>query len=346
MFLSYLTFPSWIKPEIIPGVNVGTWYGLMYLFAFLTSWTLAMSQIKKVQKDPAFEHKREIFNKENLSNLFTWSIIGLLLGARLFSVLVYADNRLHYWTHPWLIFWPFEGGRFVGLRGMSYHGGIIGCSLVALIFCKVKKFKFLEWADFVSPTIPLGYTFGRLGNFINQELYGRVTTSAVGMLFDPPGMEKFSSARFPKAAEIATELGLSPYGLINLPRHPSQLYEAFFEGIVLWAILWFVVRRFKKQDGQVFGSYVFGYGFFRFFIEYFREPDANLGYLINFTGKEFSRWDLAWRHPLGAISMGQILCFIMMLVGLMLILVPSLFNRRKERLETEALKEKKATKAK
>lgn len=330
--MSYLTFPSWIHPEIIPGVKIGTWYGLMYIFAFATTYLLLLHQIKKLKesKTDKIDPSIDIEQKENVNSLFTWAIIGLLLGARLFSVLIYAENRLYYWTHPWMIFWPFEGTQFVGLRGMSYHGGAIGAAVAVLIYCIKTKQSFFAWADLISAAIPLGYTFGRLGNFINQELYGRVTTAPIGMLFNPPGMEKFLASKYPQAVEMANQLGISPYGFINLPRHPSQLYEALFEGIILWAILWFVVRRLKRYNGQIFGSYLVGYGLFRFVIEYYRQPDSNLGYLINFTKKEFSSWDLASYHPIGAISMGQILCFIMMLIGLTFILVPIFITRNKK----------------
>ena len=330
--MSYLTFPSWIHPEIIPGIKVGTWYGLMYIFAFATTYLLLLFQIKKIKQSANVkELPINIEQKDNVNSLFTWAIIGLLLGARLFSVLIYAENRLYYWTHPWLIFWPFEGSQFVGLRGMSYHGGAIGAAVAVLIYTIKTKQNFLLWADLICAALPLGYTFGRLGNFINQELYGRVTSAPIGMLFNPPGMEKFLANKYPQAVEMANSLGIPPYGFINLPRHPSQLYEAFFEGIVLWALLWFVVRKLKRHNGQIFGAYLLGYGFFRFIIEYFRQPDSNLGYILNFTKKDFSQWDMASYHPIGAISMGQILCFIMILIGLTLILIAPLLSSKKDK---------------
>jgi len=308
MFTAYLTFPDWIQPEIIPGIKIGSWYGLMYIFGFGTTYLL----FKRLA-----ERKKNPLTKDESSNLMTWLIVGLIIGARLFSVLIYADDRGHYWTHPWLIFWPFSGGHFTGLRGMSYHGGVVGAIVANTIYCRVKNYNFWEIADIVVAGIPLGYTFGRMGNFINQELYGRVTTSPIGMIFSPPGMEKFST-RNSWAVDIAEQLGISKFGGINLPRHPSQLYEAFFEGIVLWLILWFIVRRIKKHNGQILGSYLLGYGTIRFIIEYFRQPDANLGYIFNFTSNK--HLILAMEHPLGAISLGQIFCAIMIIGGIALII--------------------------
>ena len=308
MFIAYLTFPKWITPEIIPGIQVGSWYGLMYIFSFATAYFL-FKRLAMRKENP--------LSKDDISNYTTWVILGLIIGARLFSVLIYADDRLHYWSHPWLIFWPFSGGQFTGLRGMSYHGGVVGGIVAAVIYSRVKKHNFWEIGDLLIAGLPLGYTFGRLGNFINQELYGRVTTSPIGMIFSPQGMEKFIKREDPWSVEIAQQLDISILGWINLPRHPSQLYEALFEGVVLWLILWFVVRRFKKYNGQILGSYLLGYGFFRFFIEYFRQPDANLGYIINFSGR--SDLILAMDHPLGAISLGQILCAIMIISGIVLI---------------------------
>lgn len=357
MFFAYLTFPDWIKPEIIPGVGIGSWYGMMYIFSFAGAWLLFNHIIKQKRMqqglDPydnskkkhrpllhqskhfgwlAYPYKTKYskipignFSSANASNFITWLIVGLIIGARIFSALIYANNSDYYWTHPWMIFWPFENGEFVGLRGMSYHGGAVGVGIAGFIFCYKHRLNFLEWGDSLIVAVPLGYTFGRLGNFINQELYGRVTTSPIGMVFDPPGMETFSS-RQPWAQEMATELGISPYGIINLPRHPTQLYEAFFEGIVLWAILWFFVSRIKRHNGQMIGSYILGYGLFRFLIEYYRQPDSNLGYIINFTSQ--NNLNIAVEHPLGAISMGQILCFIMIVIGIVTIVVSPYLDRK------------------
>ena len=153
--------------------------------------------------------------------------------------------------------------------------------------------------------IPLGYTFGRIGNFLNGELYGRITTMPWGIVF--PQAEKFSSNLL-WVQEFAAKIGMNITAdkLVNLPRHPSQLYEAFFEGIVLWLIIW-SCRKHKKFDGMLACIYTAGYGFFRFIIEYFREPDADIGYRI---AKDASA-PIYKNTSLLNFSTGQILCFIM-----------------------------------
>jgi phosphatidylglycerol:prolipoprotein diacylglycerol transferase len=244
-----------------------------------------------------------------VSGLFFWGILGLLIGARLFSTLIYETGS-YYLTRPWLIFWPFKDGKFTGLQGMSYHGGVAGCLLAVLIYLKKKKLCIREITDMVATGIALGYTFGRLGNFINAELYGRVTASPIGMLFPHAGRLPASESW---VQEIAEKTGIEITGaFVNLPRHPSQLYEALFEGIILWAILWFFRNR-KPFKGFQVGLYLTGYGLFRFFIEYFREPDADIGYPIEFVK---STLHYSYSHPPFSFSTGQILCFIMIVFGI------------------------------
>ncbi len=176
--------------------------------------------------------------------------------------------------HPFEAFLPFEftnGIRFTGISGMSYHGGLIGVIISLIIWVKKYKGNFLEIVDLWAPAVPLGYTFGRVGNFINGELYGRITSSPIGMYF-------------PKAGDMTL-------------RHPSQLYEAFFEGIFLFAILW-AIRKKIKIRGMMLGFYLIGYGTVRFFIEFFRQPDAHIGYVF------------LW------LSQGQILCSFMVMAGM------------------------------
>jgi len=151
-----------------------------------------------------------------------------------------------------------------------YHGGAIGILLSSIIFCRKHQINFWRFADLICPAIPLGYTFGRIGNFINGELYGRITNMPWGMYF--------------------------PLDYTHKLRHPSQLYEAFFEGIILFIIFW-SIRRKSPFDGFLLSLYLIGYGFVRFIIEFYREPDIQLG--------------LIW----GTLSMGQILCILMMLIG-------------------------------
>jgi len=198
-----------------------------------------------------------------------------LIGARLGYALFY--NFFYYAAHPLEIFWPVQvvdGKTVFGISGMSYHGGLIGIIIVSVMFCKRHKLNLWKFIDFFIPAVPLGYMFGRLGNFLNGELYGRVTDVWWGMYF--------------------------PQALSYQLRHPSQLYEAFFEGVVLFIILW-SLRQKGIADGFLFSIYLIGYGCVRFFIEFFRQPDEHLGFLL---------WSL---------SMGQILCLLMMAVGVLLI---------------------------
>jgi phosphatidylglycerol:prolipoprotein diacylglycerol transferase len=308
MNLLSINFPSWLKPEIIQGLPI-RWYGLMYIFAFGTAFLMYRRQVKE-RKFPMSE--------DDLSGLFFWGILSLLLGARLFSAIVY--NPDYYLTQPWLIFWPFQNGKFTGLQGMSYHGGAFGGLFAVIMWAKVKRYNFREIGDMFAAAIPLGYTFGRLGNFINQELYGRVTASPIGMIFpNARGVPTTESW----AIEIAEKTGIDITGLafVNLPRHPSQLYEMIFEGIVLWAIIWFFRSR-KPFKGFLIGLYFLGYGFFRFIIEYFRAPDSHLGYRIEW-GKTTLPTEIAYSHPLLSFSTGQILCFIMILFGVVWLVTAS-----------------------
>jgi phosphatidylglycerol:prolipoprotein diacylglycerol transferase len=186
------------------------------------------------------------------------------------------------------------------------------------------KRPFFAWCDAMGISIPLGYTFGRLGNFMNGELYGRVTTSPIGMIF--PDAPRFSlSLDWVQAVVDQTGL-LVPDGavLVNLPRHPSQLYEALFEGVFLWAVLWFIFRKRKPFNGFLTALYTIGYGLVRFVIEYFREPDSDIGYRITASGQPAPTY---LNESLLNISTGQILCLIMIAGGLALLLALALINR-------------------
>lgn len=268
MLLS-IPFPSWLNPEIIPGLPV-RWYGLMYIFAFATAFLLYRKQVKE---------RNFPMSDENLSSLFFWGILSLLVGARLFSTIIYHPDNT-YILRPWLIFWPFRDGRFTGLQGMSYHGGAFFGLASVIVWSKLKGYSFREVGDMFAAAIPLGFTFGRLGNFFNAELYGRVTDVPWGMIF--PGQ--------------------------SVTRHPSQLYQAFFEGIVLWAIIWFFRNR-KPFKGFLVGLYFLGYGIFRFFIEYFREPDFHQPFNSVFTT-------------------GQVLCLFMIAFGIVWLIIASMLPNR------------------
>lgn len=244
------------------------YYGLMYVVAFAITFFLVLYRIKR---EKGFE-----ITSDQVKDLTTLMMVGLIIGARLGYVLFY--NLSYYLKHPLEIILPFEfsnGITFTGISGMSYHGGLIGIALCVLIFTRKAKLSFRQITDLYTPVVPLGYTFGRIGNFINGELFGRVTSSSIGMYFP-----------------LAPGTGL---------RHPSQLYEAFFEGIFIFAILW-SIRKVKTPSGAMFAFYLIGYGTVRFFIEYFRQPDSHLGYILL------------------SFSMGQLLCAAMIICGALLFL--------------------------
>ena len=193
------------------------YYGLMYIVAFAITYGLATYRLRR-------EDRFQI-DVEQLQGLMTAMILGLIVGARLGYVLFY--NFSYYLHHPLEIILPFEfsgGIRFTGITGMSYHGGLIGVVVATVIFVRKNRLDFFGTADLIVPCIPLGYTFGRVGNFINGELFGRATTHPIGMFFPfAPGPGR---------------------------RHPSQLYEAFFEGIVLFIVLWAVKNRVNDPGGN------------------------------------------------------------------------------------------------
>jgi len=327
-----VNFPQWLKPEIIPGLPF-RWYGLMYLVAFGITWLLFRTQVKE---------RNYPIKDEEQSGLFFWGILFLILGARIFAALVY-DTTHNYLREPWLILWPFRDGRFTGLVGMSYHGGVIGGTIAIIIYLFRSRLNIREIGDMLVAGIPLGYTFGRLGNFINAELYGRVTASPLGMIF--PGAELSIGETWVR--EIAEKTGITEsFGYVNLPRHPSQLYEALFEGIVLWLIIW-LLRNKKPFKGFLIGLYFIGYGFFRFIIEYFREPDADLGYRITLVETDIPP---ALFSSVFNFTTGQILCFLMILGGLAWLLIAyrmpdkeviRIYPTKEETLQAEKLRHRK-----
>ena len=255
--------PASLSPNLFQiGAFQLRYYSLMYLAAFLCTYVLVMRRIRR---------EGYPYTAEQIQDYFVWAILGVILGGRLGYVLFY--NLGYYLRHPLEILFPFEftgGFHFIGISGMSYHGGAIAVLAASIVFCRKRKIDFWRFADLFCPAIPLGYTFGRIGNFINGELYGRATDVPWGMVF--------------------------PLDPLHLLRHPSQLYEAFFEGIVLFAVLW-LIRRKSPFEGALFAFYLIGYGVIRFFIEFFREPDTQLGFVL------------------GPFSMGQLLCFLMIASG-------------------------------
>lgn len=306
----YINYPSWITPEIFPSIpflGFLRWYGLMYVFAFCFAYLILKMQLKEGLLNSINSKATE----DEVLSFISTGFIFLLIGARIAACLIYTPSG-KYLKAPWLIFWPFdEQMNFTGLAGMSYHGGVVGGFLGIVFWCKKNKKSLFQWMDVIAVAIPCGYTFGRLGNFLNGELYGRLTTMPWGVVF--PYANSYSSS-LPWVQEFAAKIGMSisDVGLVNFPRHPSQLYEAFFEGIVLFLILWFL-RKKKPFDGFLSSLYLIGYGVFRFVIEYFRMPDEDMGFKLGNKASALDR-DVSLLN----ISTGQILCFLMIVSGIIL----------------------------
>jgi phosphatidylglycerol---prolipoprotein diacylglyceryl transferase len=307
----YIPYPEWISPVIIPGLPF-RWYGMMYLVAFGLAYLFTRIQLK----EPANPLHGKVTDDE-VVNLFFWTIIGLLVGSRIFATMIY-DTSGRYLQQPWLIFWPFdENMNFTGLQGMSFHGGLFGGIIAGMIYCRVRKIDIPAMADIMITSVPFGYTFGRIGNFINGELYGRITDSSWGVLF--PYAQGVPTSH-PAVREIAENVGIDITGLsaVNLPRHPSQLYEAVLEGVVLWAVMWFFFRHRKPFRGFMLGVYMVGYSIARFIAEYFRQPDPGLDFVIQWGPRNNPRWLLMspWN-----LTTGQVLSLITAVVGIVAILV-------------------------
>ena len=233
------------------------WYGIMYILALLSALYMAKYVVKKDKLS---------ISEKTLDDYFIWVEIGIILGARIGYFVFYVPDNSYYLLHPWQMFNPFIDGEFVGIRGMSYHGAVIGFAIATLLFVKFKKANLWQLLDIVAVSVPAGYIFGRIGNFLNQELVGRVTEVPWGIYVN------------------------------GILRHPSQLYEAFFEGFVIFIIL-FLYRKKKKFDGELIALYMIFYGIFRSFCEMFRMPDPQLGFII------------------GHFTMGELLSFVMILAG-------------------------------
>ena len=230
------------------------WYGLMYIIGFVCAYFLLLYLSRREQCD---------MNKKEIEDLLAYGVMGLIIGARLGYCVFY--NFGYYLYHPLKCLAIWEGG-------MSFHGGLIGLIIGGWLFSRTRHKSLLMLADMGALAATPGLFFGRIGNFINAELYGRVTDVPWGMVFPGGG---------------------------DLPRHPSQLYEAFFEGIVLFIAL-FVLSRKVKTRGVLISVFLTGYGLLRFILEFFREPDAQLGFVA------------------GILTMGQILSLAMVAAGLVL----------------------------
>ena len=215
------------------------WYGIMYALALISAIFIAKWFIK---------HDKLPISNELFDSYIWWAEIGVILGARLGYILFYDTHTAYYLTHPWQIFNPFIDGVYTGISGMSYHGAFLGFLIASLLFCKKHKVSFWFITDISVLGISGAYIFGRIGNFFNQELVGRVT--------DVPW-------------------GIYVNGVL---RHPSQLYEGFLEGILIFIIL-LIYRKRKSFDGQLAIMYGILYSLARIVAEFFREPDIQLGFL-------------------------------------------------------------------
>ncbi len=231
------------------------WYSLAYIAGILA--TLGFLKHFHTQK----------ISQESLDDWLLWAVLGVVIGGHLGYVLLYNPN--FYLKNLWQILAVWEGG-------MSFHGGLLGSIISMFYFCKKHKINFLEFTDTLAVAAPIGIFFGRIANFINLELYGRVTSSKFGVIF--PNTE-------------------------GLPRHPSQLYEASLEGILLFLFLFCLAKftKIRQKNGILSALFLIFYGFARIILEQFREPDEQIGLLFY------------------QFTMGQILCMPMIITGFMLI---------------------------
>ncbi len=254
------------------------WYSLMYLVAFGQFWLLG--RLRAARADAPLK-------PEQVADLLFWGVIGVIAGGRIGYVLFYAFADLL--GDPLMLFRIRDGG-------MSFHGGLIGVLLVIFLYGRHLGCGFLRLGDFVAPLIPLGLAAGRLGNFIGGELWGRQTDVPWAVIF-PESIQ--AGGRTSQALYQQYLAG----GLDTFARHPSQLYQALLEGLALFLVVWWFSAR-PRPAGQIGGLFVAGYGVFRFIAEFFREPDAHLGFIA-----------LDW------LTMGQLLSLPMILLGVGLMVV-------------------------
>jgi phosphatidylglycerol:prolipoprotein diacylglycerol transferase len=261
----FLQFPV-IDPIIFSIGPVSLrWYGTMYLIGFIAAMLMA---------NKAADRSHGLWTREQVSDLLFYGFLGVVLGGRVGYVLFYQFD--YFLSDPLYLLEIWQGG-------MSFHGGLLGVILAIFIFARKSQKSFLMVGDFVAPLVPIGLGMGRLGNFINAELWGRETDVAWAMIF--------------------------PTDQLQLPRHPSQLYEFVLEGVVLFAILYIISRKTQRL-GLASGVFLIGYGVFRSIVEFFREPDAHLGLYFSF------------------ISKGQILSIPMILAGIFIIYIGYLSQQK------------------
>lgn len=250
------------------------WYSIAYIAGILVGWWYLLRMLKAPGAPMSRKHA---------DDLVFFATLGIILGGRLGYVIFYAPDMIG----TWQMFKLWDGG-------MSFHGGVIGTTLAILWLARRNGLSWLRIHDYVACVAPFGLFFGRLANFVNGELWGKPSDVPWAIVF-------------PRTV---------PAGMLDPARHPSQLYEAGLEGVVLFAILWYLFWRTKARydPGKLVGAFLLGYGCFRFFIEFFREPDSQ------FTGTFFAN----------TIHMGQILCLPMIAGGLYLVLTA---KKRRERVE-------------
>ncbi len=260
-FYQYL--PYRVDPEIFHiGQYFFGWYAFMYLAGFSTVYLLLRKRLIL---------REGKISEEQLSDILIFCFIGAIIGGRLGYVFFY--DLSYYLANPLAVISPFDlsSGKLIGIRGMSYHGGLIGALIFGIIFAKKNKLDFWQITDFILPAIPAGYFFGRIGNFLNGELYGRITDKWWGMYF--------------------------PNDTLKVLRYPSQIYEAFLEGFLLFVFFW-KIRNRAEFKGVILAWYLMSYAMMRFIGEFFRQPDAQLGLLIC------------------GLSMGQLLSLVMFFCGM------------------------------
>lgn len=253
-----LEHPQFNPVAISLGPMAVHWYGLMYLLSFLVGWAAAVYRTRLDHID---------WSREEIGDYLFYVVLGVVLGGRLGYILFYRPDIIV--NDPLQIFYIWQGG-------MSYHGGMLGVFLASWWFGRKVGRTFFQVTDFVAPMIPIGLFFGRIANFINAELVGRVTDVPWAMVFPQ----------------------IDP-----LPRHPSQLYEAGLEGIALFALLWIFGRKARPRMAMS-GMFLLGYGVFRSVAEFFRVPDAHLGFIA-----------FEW------LTMGQLLCLPMIVFGLLFLAI-------------------------
>lgn len=274
-----LAFPFEHDTLIRIGPVAIRWYALAYIAGMILGWLL-LKRLTRAPDDPV--------GNQPVESLLNVGIIGIIIGGRLGYVLAY--NLPYYLDHPLEALQIWKGG-------MSFHGGFIGMMAAIFLVARHHRIRFLALADMVAIAAPIGLFLGRLANFVNCELYGRVTDLPWGVAFN-------------RGVCINPALGIAPAG--DLPRHPSQIYEALGEGLILFLILLLLLRLgARRHAGVLAASFLIGYGTFRSLAEMFREPDGQLGFLS------------------GGITMGQALSLPMIVAGLVLILL-SLTHRRRE----------------